>query len=139
MALLDTINTIEQRREKVMNRRQRRVARGEDPLGLPIDPMQLREAMSKLNDTFQKNRKKVLEERDRQRRMNEAMQRVAQEEEARKSAPQQPAQGQMGQMAGQQQQMAQQQMPQSQGLLGGMAGAGGMQGMAQSPTGPLIG
>lgn len=137
MALLDTIKMIEDRRERVMNRRQRQLAQGEKPSGIAINPMQLREAMSKLNDTFQKNRRQIVEERDRQARMNQAMQRFMQEEEARKGgqgapqpaapAPQQP-----------------QQMNQPQGLLGGMGGMQqpqnqGMLGMAQSPTSPFGG
>lgn len=141
MALLDTIREIEERREKTLNRRQNQVAQGEEPSGMPIDRMALRRAMSRMNDIFQENRKVIKEQRDRQMRMNQAMQRAMAEEQGQGQAPA-PEQQAQPQMPQQQQPMAQQA---PQGLLGGMGGM--MQGnpqqqqMAapQGPTGPYGG
>lgn len=136
MALLDTIREIEERREKTLNRRQNQVAQGEEPSGMPLDRMALRKAMSRMNDIFQENRKVIKEQRDRQMRTNQAMQRAMAEEQGQGQAP-----------APEQQEQPPMQQPQQapQGLLGGMGGM--MQGnpqqqqMAapQGPTGPYGG
>lgn len=134
MALLDTMKKIEERRTKVLNRRQRQMANGEQPDGMPIDRMQLRRAFSRMNDIFKENRKKVKEERERQMRVNQAMQQAMAQENQQGQTPAQP-------------QMAQQQMPPQapQGLLGGSVSMmqgnpqGGLLNQAQAPTGPYGG
>ena len=111
------------------------MANGEQPSGMPIDRMQLRRAFSRMNDIFQENRKKIKEERERQMRVNQAMQQAMAQENQQPQAPAQP-------------QPAPQQQPAPQapqGLLGGMGGMmqgnpqAGLLGQAQAPTGPYGG
>ena len=128
MALLDTIKMIEDRRDRVMNRRQSRMAEGESPIGMPIDPMQLRRAMSRMQDIYKKNRQKIMEDRDKRMRMAQAVQKaMAEQEAAEKGQQQAPAQPQQ----------APAQPMQPQGLLGGM-GAPQQQNAPQQPQGQGI-
>ena len=97
MALLDTINMIEERRNRVMNRRQNRMAQGEQVKSMPVPKERLRMAMAHLDELYKENRMKYLQQVEKQQRMAQAMQMVEQ----------------------QQQQQPQQQQPQApQGLLG---------------------
>lgn len=96
MALLDTINMIEERRNRVMNRRQNRMAQGEQVKSMPVPKERLRMAMAHLDELYKENRMKYLQQVEKQQRMAQAMQ-----------------------MVEQQQQQPQQQQPQApQGLLG---------------------
>lgn len=110
MALLDTINMIEERRDRVMNRRQNRMAQGEQVKSMPVPKERLRMAMSHLDELYKENRMKYLQKVEQQQRMTQAMQMVEQQQQQPQQQPQQPQQ----QMP--QQQMATQQAP--QGLLG---------------------
>lgn len=96
MALLDTINMIEERRNRVMNRRQNRMAQGEQVKSMPVPKERLRMAMAHLDELYKENRMKYMQKVEQQQRMTQAMQ-----------------------MVEQQQQQPQQQQPQApQGLLG---------------------
>ena len=123
MALLETMNQIKQRRQRVMNRRENALANGEQPTGMPVPKERLREAMAYLDQLYKENRAKVAQQQEQRARMAQAMQMVNQQEQAPaqpQQAPQQPqmpAQPLMGQMPAQPQQMPQQA---PQGLLGGI-------------------
>ena len=126
MALLETMNEIQQRRDRVMSRRERRAAMGEPVAGIPVPKERLRAAMSYLDTLYKENRMDAMRQREQQNKVSQAMQMLDQQE-----AQQQPAQQPQAQQAPQATQMAaqplmgqvgmapqqQQQMP-AQGLLG---------------------
>jgi hypothetical protein len=139
MPLLDTVNEIEQSRERFQRRSQGQMRRRmmDDGMSMeqalvssaPAPRINMRRAMSALHESFKQGRATVLQNRDRQMRMMQAMGEQAQPApEAAQAAqapqgPQAPQAPMMGGMQGMQPQMAQQ-APQGQpspfggGLLG---------------------
>ena len=137
MPLLDTVNEIEQSRERFQRRSQGQMRRRLMDDGMSMEQAQaasapgprvnMRRTMSALNETFKKGREAVLQGRDRQMRMMQAMGQQNQPPEAppmqTAQAPQAPQQPMMGGMQGMQSQ-GPQQPPQGQpspfggGLLG---------------------
>lgn len=124
MALLDTIQEIENRREAVLNRRERRMVEGEPTGQMPISRERLRMAMAQMDQIYKQNRAKTLQQREQQNRVAEAVARMQQEEAAAQQQPQQ-----------QQPQMQQGQSP-LMGQVGQMMGAGAMGGMGQAQPQP---
>lgn len=128
MALLDTIQEIEERRDKTLEGRQRRMAQGEPVKQMPISREQLRMAMSNMDRIFKENRAKFMEQQEQRDRVSMA---VAQMNQA------QPPQGEQGQQAEMQGQ-AQPQMQQGQSPLmeqmAPMMNQGAMGGMGQAPA-----
>jgi len=94
MALLDTINMIEERRNRVMNRRQNRMAQGEQVKSMPVPKERLRMAMAHLDELYKENRMKYLQQVEQQQRMAQAMQIVEQQQNASQQQPQQQQQPQ---------------------------------------------
>ena len=91
MALLDTINQIEQRRDRVLNRRQARMMNGEPVEAMPVSKEKLRQTMSYLDMLFKENRAKYAEQMDKQQRLAQAVQMMEQQNAStQQNAPQQP-------------------------------------------------
>ena len=123
MALLDTIDEIQKRRQRVMNRRENQLAAGQSVAGMPVPKERLRAAMAYLDEIYKENRMKAAQQIEQKNRMAQAMQMYTQQEQMQQQPqeapqqPQMPAQPLMGQMQAQPQQMPQQP---PQGLLGGL-------------------
>lgn len=130
MALLDTINEIQNRRQRVLSRRERQAAAGETVTGMPVPKERLRAAMSYLDTLYKENRMAAARQREQQNRVSQAMQMLQQQEaqqQEQQQAPQMPQQQQAPQapqMTSQplisQNSVMPQQQPQTptQGLLG---------------------
>ena len=117
MALLDTVNEIRDSRERFERRSQGQQRRRMMDSGMslveaemasaPAPKINMRRAMSALNETFKQTRQAQLQNRDRQMRMMQAMAQPQAPEQQQPQAPQQQA-------------VSAQQQP--QGMMGGMMG-----------------
>ena len=96
MALLDTINMIEERRNRVMNRRQNRMAQGEQVKSMPVPKERLRMAMAHLDELYKENRMKYMQKVEQQQRMTQAMQIVEQQQQQPQQQQPQAPQGLLG-------------------------------------------
>lgn len=130
MALLETMQEIEERRDKTLERRQRKMARGEPVNNLPISREQLRMAMARMDQVFKENRAEEMRRQEHQERVAQAVMRMQQEEAAGQQPQQQQQVPQQPQMQQAQSGIMNQVAPMmNQGAMGGM----GPTPMAQQP------
>lgn len=128
MALLETMQEIQDRREKTLNRRQNRLAQGETVNKMPISREELRLAMANMDRIFKEGRAEALSRQEQRNRVAEAVARMQQEEAMAKQGQSQMQQGQPQMQQGQPQ-MQQAQSP-LMGQMGAMMSQGAMGGMS---------